>query len=242
MTYTYQAPPVSSIMDCWFYLQNTITDGDCFACPSCGPCPDIVICDGTALTISRDKSLSKTNEDLETWTACYGARPYRHVDPCYLDGRNEDQEPKHNTYHGSDDEWADAKCRKHFLHYSRRTGGTFCVFCPHGINVGFHLLLTSEGRKDMYYALRRYWPSAPRFVIYDFACACKAYMNAPTRKHDGWFDSTTWYVDSFHSKNHTCDAKNHLVFNRDVSELLTIKSTIAEVANSRLKLLKVSLR
>lgn len=47
----------------------------------------------------------------------------------------------------------DENCTKYEREQSSRSGGVFCLFCPHGLCIGFHLIPVHEGHKDLYWAL-----------------------------------------------------------------------------------------
>ncbi|AAW46020.2 expressed protein [Cryptococcus deneoformans JEC21] len=64
-------------------------------------------------------------------------------------------------------------CSKYFdtwLADVGRTGGIAGMWCPHGICLGYHIMLTAEGRNDFFSMLRCFRKTAPKIVIYDYAC------------------------------------------------------------------------
>ena len=150
---------------------------------------------------------------------------------------------------GSDEseDWGEnrnrTRCRKHYMDRNKKTGGIFLFFCIHSICIGYHVMVNSEGRRDVAFALRRYWPVAPRYVVYDFACSCQKYVDNNGLNDDGFFDRTTWLIDNFHSMNHKCSGDNFLKNHRDIDgDLMMLRSSTAEVMNARLGLIKKSLR
>ncbi|BGP35738.1 hypothetical protein JCM10296v2_007590 [Rhodotorula toruloides] len=68
-------------------------------------------------------------------------------------------------------------CRKYYSTYSerRQTGGLMVLWCRHSVCLGFHVLPRAEGRNDVFSVLLTRFKRAPRFVVYDFACALGPY-------------------------------------------------------------------
>lgn len=102
---------------------------------------------------------------------CYGSPPLR-VRPAYKnlvdDGLSKDRLRNIGTAHGT----PDGECGKYYETY-RKAGlvsGLMVLWCRHSICVGFHIIPTCEGRNDVFSALYRQWPTAPKVVVYDFAC------------------------------------------------------------------------
>ena len=68
-------------------------------------------------------------------------------------------------------------CRKPGFKRDRKAGRAagkrmvFCVYCVlHGIFMGYHIIFGSEGRKDPFYAMYVFKPTAPHSTSYDFSC------------------------------------------------------------------------
>jgi hypothetical protein len=68
-------------------------------------------------------------------------------------------------------------CRKPGFKRDRKAGRAagkrmvFCVYCVlHGIFMGYHIIFGSEGRKDPFYAMYMFKPTAPHSTSYDFSC------------------------------------------------------------------------
>jgi len=68
-------------------------------------------------------------------------------------------------------------CRKWYASYKTRglSSGVCGVWCIHGVCVGWHFMLRSEGRNDMFSALLCHWKKAPEIVVYDYACQLATY-------------------------------------------------------------------
>jgi hypothetical protein len=71
----------------------------------------------------------------------------------------------------------DNDCKKPGFQRDRRAGRAagkrmiFCVYCVlHGNFMGYHIIFGSEGRKDPFYALYIFKPTAPHSTSYDFSC------------------------------------------------------------------------
>ena len=75
-------------------------------------------------------------------------------------------------------------------------------FCPlHGHCYGFHLIDGAEGRKDVFAALFKYKPTAPKEMFYDFACQLSEHC---LNREPGYFLSTRFFHDIFHGFPHKC--------------------------------------
>ena len=75
-------------------------------------------------------------------------------------------------------------------------------FCPmHGHCYGFHVVPKSEGRKDVFYALLKYLPTAPELLFYDFACSLSQYG---LNREPSYFRSIRCSHDIFHAVGHKC--------------------------------------
>lgn len=100
------------------------------------------------------------------------------------------------------EEAAGIGCSKYYESYGRRgfTGGVMGCWCPHLVCLGFHLIRKGEGRNDVFSALYCYWEKAPKYVVYDFACALAPYCMA---REPGFFEDTRHLIDGFHAKGHT---------------------------------------
>ena len=75
------------------------------------------------------------------------------------------------------------------------------AWCRHRICVGFHIIPKMEGRNDVFSALVTRWPTAPRMLVYDNACAQQYYNYL---REPEFFQSTLHVIDEMHSTNHTC--------------------------------------
>jgi hypothetical protein len=76
------------------------------------------------------------------------------------------------------------------------------MFCPlHGHCYGFHLIDGAEGRKDVFSALYKYKPTAPKEMFYDFACQLNEYC---LNREPGHFVLTRFFHDIFHGFPHKC--------------------------------------
>ena len=71
----------------------------------------------------------------------------------------------------------DNDCKKPGFQRDRRAGRragkrmVFCVFCVlHGIQMGYHIIFSSEGRKDPFFAIYVFKPTSPHSTSYDFSC------------------------------------------------------------------------
>ena len=134
-------------------------------------------------------------------------------------------------------------CSKYFETYGIRgqTGGLMAAWCPHMICYGFHVIPKGEGRNDVFSALYCYWEKAPRYVIYDFACALGPYCML---REPEFFKNTLFAIDHFHSSGHTkCSPAAFLSEYANVDpRLVHINSSAAECGNRGLKRIRKSVR
>ncbi|KAF9523163.1 hypothetical protein CPB83DRAFT_898984 [Crepidotus variabilis] len=124
-------------------------------------------------------------------------------------------------------------CQKFYSTYgeNRLTGGLMCVWCPHSVCYGFHIIPFAEGRNDVFSAIYTHWQTAPRVIVYDFACALQPYCM--TREPE-FFANTLFVIDAFHAKGHVKCGKasfltNYLETNPD---LIMVNSSAGECGNS----------
>ncbi|CAK5264412.1 unnamed protein product [Mycena citricolor] len=128
-----------------------------------------------------------------------------------------------------------AKCSKFYSQYGERrlTGGIMCVWCTHSVCYGFHCIPKGEGRNDVFSALITRWETAPKRVIYDFACALGPYCMT---REPTFFANTQFLIDDFHSVGHTkCSEAAFLkTYCRVDPRLSRINSSAGECGNSGL--------
>ena len=129
-------------------------------------------------------------------------------------------------------------CRHTFVSGSRgsqRTGGIFTSFCKHGVCYYFYMIPNAEGRDEAISFLFKYFPVAPKVVVYDFACALQDYC---LNRQPAHFRNTMFMVDRFHWYNHVSCARSYNLSLYPECELLN--SQVAEQCNSALKRIKCS--
>ena len=66
-------------------------------------------------------------------------------------------------------------CSHKFVGRRKKTGGIFNWFCPHGFGYGTSIITNAEGRKDAMLSLYTHCETAPKVVVYDFACQLEEY-------------------------------------------------------------------
>ena len=132
-----------------------------------------------------------------------------------------------------------SKCNKWYSKRTRRSGGIFCIFCPHAVSYGCHLMLTPEGRKDLFWAISRYFEHLPEHIIYDFSCSAETFCKSRSELVGGIWNDVSFWIDVFHSANHTCSRRFHLS-SAQKGDLNLVRSELAEMANGRLVNLKTS--
>ncbi|KAF9471709.1 hypothetical protein BDN70DRAFT_779241, partial [Pholiota conissans] len=157
--------------------------------------------------------------------SCYGMPKIRHC-PEYPHLKHE------NARDSGGKEKKGEGCQKFYSKYgqSRLTGGIMCVWCSHSVCYGFHCIPSAEGQNDVFSAVYTRWKTAPKVIVYDFACALKPYCM--TREPD-FFSKTLFAIDAFHAMGHTkCGQAAFLNTYCDANpELLYINSSAAECGN-----------
>jgi Kyakuja-Dileera-Zisupton transposase len=125
-------------------------------------------------------------------------------------------------------------CNKYYADIHKKSGGISVIWCQHGIAVGFHIIPKAEGRNDVFSAIYTRWATAPKLVVYDFACQLHTYC---MRREPYFFADTHFAVDAFHfSKNHKkCSEAYNIRFFMEAATIYRgVKDTSAEVGNSGL--------
>lgn len=134
---------------------------------------------------------------------------------------------------------SEATCKKGFQE-ATKSGTTylFLWFDPlHGHCYGFHIITTSEGRKDPFASAFMYMETPPEEIYYDFSCQLEEY--ALNREPHFWRDCR-FYHDIFHGFSHKCP----FVYNSKRVPALDIgtNSEICEQFNSYIQKIKYSAR
>lgn len=124
-------------------------------------------------------------------------------------------------------------CGKYYNTYKKPglIGGLMVLWCRHSICVGFHIIPTCEGRNDVFSALYTQWPTAPKVVIYDFACQLAPYCFV---REPQFFRNTRFLVDQFHATGHTkCSKASSSTYAMQFDpNIQVINTSAAEVGNS----------
>ncbi|KAJ6464112.1 hypothetical protein DFH09DRAFT_957992, partial [Mycena vulgaris] len=176
--------------------------------------------------IDRGSSLEaprQLHEDSWQETGCYYNMPAIRMRPRY--SRLKHDQVNEGSKHG-------ATCSKFYGQYGQQclTGGIMCVWCTHSICYGFHCIPQGEGRNDVFSAIVTRWPTAPKRVIYDFACALGPYCMT---REPNFFAHTQFVIDDFHASGHTkCSPAAFLKSYAQVDpRLARINSSAAECGN-----------
>ncbi|KAK7685317.1 hypothetical protein QCA50_011680 [Cerrena zonata] len=174
----------------------------------------------------------------ETGTV-YGSRAVRRRRK-YIKLRNDSPQQYPGPEQGEENPDA-GDCNKFYKTYSKHnlTGGIFVVWCTHSICLGFHSIPHAEGRNDVFSAIYTRFPSAPKVVIYDFACQLAPYCFV---REASYFRHTRFLIDEMHAHDHTrcgqaCFASNVMRFDNDVRMANT---SAAECGNKGMKRIRKS--
>jgi len=162
---------------------------------------------------------------------CYGSPAVR-VRPKYVHIVN-DTALEDKLQNLAERETGDAMCGKYYNTYKKHglVGGLMVLWCRHSICVGFHIIPTSEGRNDVFSALYTQWPTAPKVVVYDFACQLAPYC---LLREPHFFRNTRFLVDQFHASGHTkCSKASSSTYAMQFDpNLQVVNTSAAEVGNS----------
>ena len=162
---------------------------------------------------------------------CYGSPAVR-VRPKYMHLPN-DTALEDKLQDLSERRTSDDVCGKYYDTYKKRglVGGLMVFWCCHSICVGFHVIPTCEGRNDVFSALYTQWPTAPKVIVYDFACQLAPYC---LLREPQFFCNTRFLVDQFHASGHTkCSQASSLTYAMQFDpNLQVINTSAAEVGNS----------
>lgn len=122
-------------------------------------------------------------------------------------------------------------CRKFYGTYQRQTGGLMILWCQHSISYGFHVIPRGEGRNDVFSAIYTRWPTAPKHILYDFACALGGYA---LLREPGYFKDTLFLTDRFHAAGHTACSSSTFVdrYTSHIPELEKVNDSAAECGNA----------
>lgn len=68
-------------------------------------------------------------------------------------------------------------CQKFYTSYTekKQTGGVMALWCRHSVCLSFHCIPRADGRNDVFSAIFTRWRIAPKWIVYDFACALAPY-------------------------------------------------------------------
>ncbi|KAH6884772.1 hypothetical protein BKA70DRAFT_1377642 [Coprinopsis sp. MPI-PUGE-AT-0042] len=175
-------------------------------------------------------------DDASDWkdTGCFYSMPKIRNRPQYPKLRYDQQREKSGSKRGD-------RCGKYFERYGEKglTGGIMAAWCTHSVCYGFHCIAESEGRDDVFSAMVTRWPTAPKRVIYDFACALGPYS---ILREPHFFAKTYFLIDHFHSQGHTkCSHAAFLSQYANVDPCLVhINSSAAECGNGGMRKIRKS--
>lgn len=112
----------------------------------------------------------------------------------------------------------------------------FFFFCPkHGHCYGGHIIDGKEGRKDPSCALYTHLSTAPKVLVYDFACSMEEYS---LNRESGYWMNTRIFHDVFHGCTHICSPMFKV---RKAEYNFTMENTsICEQFNAYIKRIKPS--
>jgi hypothetical protein len=131
------------------------------------------------------------------------------------------------------------QCRKIFPE-AAKSGTTYLylIFDPahYGHCYGFHIITSSEGRKDAFSPPFLYMEQAPRDFFYDFSCQLEEYCL--NREPMYWRETRFWH-DIFHGYSHKCP---FVYSSRRLHHLHANNTEICEQFNSYIQKIKYSAR
>ena len=175
--------------------------------------------------------LSVTPEGYLVTGVCYGSPAVR-VRPKY-EHLPDDSALEDKLQALTERKTGDTVCGKYYDTYWKPglVGSLMVLWCRHSVCVGFHIIPTCEGRNDVFSALYTHWPTAPKVVVYDFACQLAPYC---LLREPQFFCNTRFLVNQFHASGHTkCSKASSSTYAMQFDpNLQVINTSAAEVGNS----------
>ena len=129
-------------------------------------------------------------------------------------------------------------CRKWSQRSSALNPGIFTMFCPHGICLGFQLMIEAESPRTPFEILVQRFQTMPERIIYDNACKLHQYA---LKREPARFRKTMFLVDTFHyQKNHVACSLGYGMREYPHDEFIqSINSQVCEQGNRDLRKLSV---
>ena len=120
-------------------------------------------------------------------------------------------------------------CSKHPKRNSALNPGMFFIFCPHGICLGFQVMVNKESPRVPFEMLMTRFPVLPTEIIYDNGCNLHRYA---LKREPQRFAKTRFMVYRFHNKNHVACSLGYDMdeYQADPS-IATFNSQVCEIAN-----------
>ncbi len=144
------------------------------------------------------------------------------------------QMPYYETKNEPDDS---SQCKKMYPEASKSGTTYLCViFDPqhYGHCYGFHIIVNSEGRKDVFTPVFLYKNIAPKELFYDFSCQLEEYCL--NREPKFWRCCRFWH-DVFHGFSHKCP---YVYCSKRIRCLESANTEICEQFNAYLQKIKYS--
>ena len=154
----YHPPNLSIYRESWFTWTKLEHNVSTLGCPICGPDPEVLLMDATALSFGNDKKLKPSDPRFPNTMFKYWrepSSPQLHL----LDSKTSCH--VHDEDDGNDG-GLDKDCNKMWSKYTGKTGGLFTVLCRHAQFMGWHIVLSCEGRKDPFFTLENFCSKPPR--------------------------------------------------------------------------------
>ncbi|KAK4698664.1 hypothetical protein P7C70_g7609, partial [Phenoliferia sp. Uapishka_3] len=133
-------------------------------------------------------------------------------------------------------------CTKLYNTYTKasQSGGVMALWCTHSINYGFHFIPRGEGRNDVFSAIFSHWPTAPKIIVYDFACALAGYCMS---REAHYWKETLFVIDQLHQRDHRkCSNACYLETYMSTDPTLKyVNSSAAECGNNGLGRIRLSM-
>ena len=120
-------------------------------------------------------------------------------------------------------------CRKVNKGSKTLNPGMFLAFCPHGICIGFQVMMDRESPRVPFEMLMSRFAEKPINVIYDDACHLHLYC---LKREPKRFQYTRFMTDRFHQKNHiACSLGYAMDSYPDDINIASFNSQVCEQAN-----------
>ena len=130
---------------------------------------------------------------------------------------------------------SETKCTKNKHSHATLLPGLFCVFCEHGISLGFSIMTEVESPRTPFKIFLKRFDKYLDNIIIIYDNACNLYEFSIAREPERFWN-TCMFVDRLHMRDHTkCSLGFDLNYHKGDEYLNMLNSQASEQANSDLR-------